>query len=137
MKFTEKANKSNFYLIFDNCEYMNDRSAKFIRRLFINNDIRKALNNRLKLVFIENTTDNSSALSSLASANIKVEIDEAFIVVSSKLLHQPRLADLPCSSQNKRFSFLIIFPMDHILNRIALHRVHLPLKGNYSIAHFS
>lgn len=39
MKFTEKANKSNFYLIFDNCEYMNDRSAKFIRRLFINNDI--------------------------------------------------------------------------------------------------
>ena len=77
MKFTEKANKSNFYLIFDNCEYMNDRSAKFIRRLFINNDIRKALNNRLKLVFIENTTDNSSALSSLARANIKVEIDES------------------------------------------------------------
>lgn len=42
MKFTEKANKSNFYLVFDNCEYMNDRSAKFIRRLFINNDIEDA-----------------------------------------------------------------------------------------------
>ena len=60
---------------------------------------------------------------------VKVEIDEAPIAVLSKLLHQPRFADLSCTSQNEGLSLLIAFPIDHILNRIAFHGSHRPFRG--------
>lgn len=77
MKIIEKCDKHNYYLIFDNCEYMNKKVIKFIRQLFLNTDIKKAFNNRLKIIVIENTLENSSTLADISASNIKVEIDDA------------------------------------------------------------
>ena len=53
----------------------------------------------------------------------------------SKLFHQPRLADLSRAFQDKRFSLLIIFPVDQILNRIAFHGGHHPFRGMIRTQH--
>ena len=60
---------------------------------------------------------------------VEVEINEALIIVFSELLHQPCLTDLACAFQDKRFSFLVIFPANQILNCIAFHVGHYPFRG--------
>ena len=60
---------------------------------------------------------------------VEVEINETLIIVLSELLHQPCLTNLACAFQDKRFPFLVIFPVDQILNRIAFHGGHHPFKG--------
>ena len=76
MKIIEKSDKCNYYLIFDNCEYMNRQVVRFIRQLFINNDINKSFNNRLKIIMVENTLEENSLLANITASNIKVEIDD-------------------------------------------------------------
>ena len=77
MKIIEKSDKRNYYLIFDNCEYMNKQVMRFIRQLFINNDLNKSFNNRLKIIVVENTLEENGLLADITDSNIKVEIDDA------------------------------------------------------------
>lgn len=61
---------------------------------------------------------------------VEVEINETLIIVFSELFHQLCLADLSRTFQDKGFSFLVIFPVYQILNRIAFHGGHHPFRGD-------
>lgn len=79
--------KGNYYLIFDNCENMNESSLQFINKLLTTCYINKLLKDKLKIILIENTNLISDSFNIVAETKIKVEIDntvfEDFIDISS------------------------------------------------------
>ncbi|MCM1221245.1 MAG: hypothetical protein NC548_42875 [Lachnospiraceae bacterium] len=68
--------KGNYYLIFDNCEFINLSVINFIRKLMQSKILNNLLNNHLKLIFIENTQPNSemSYIKQMINHHIVVDI---------------------------------------------------------------
>lgn len=66
--------KDNYYLILDNCEYINLPIISFIRKLMQSNISESLFKNRLKIIFIENTQPNSSMTYINNMVNRKIEM---------------------------------------------------------------